>query len=363
MVESVKIIPNKDVLIGRSLGEDIVSENGHFLLKKGMTLSQWHLDILLSHEVDEIKVVKKSTVLAGDLIGTWSKEKEEMLHLYRGSVLEIKQLFEAAIMRENVDIQDVMKPFTYLLEKVLTRTSIFLELYQIKGYDEYTYRHSINVGLLAATIGKMLGRPEKDVLELGKAGFFHDIGKMKVPKCILNKKGQLTDNDYMEIKRHPLYGREILDKVEGLSEIIVQGTLLHHERLDGSGYPFGVKGNDIPFYVQVLAVADVYDAISSDRVYRSRYSPFEALEELIKDVYRNKLSGEIVLPFVQQVINGYINCPVRLENGEEGVLVHLPLEEITRPLIAVGDTYVDLRKERHLTIKEVILDHVHPAKV
>ncbi|WP_142996764.1 HD-GYP domain-containing protein [Alteribacter keqinensis] len=362
-METIQLNASKKTVTGRILAKEIISPNGYFLLRKGMALSKWHLEILLNHDIREIEVEKLSSPDLVDQFRTFPGEKEEVMRLYADNVAEVKRLFEAAVTRETPSVQDFMKPFTGLLHKVLTRTNIFLELYHIKGHDEYTYRHSINVGLLAATISKMLGQTDEEVLELGKAGFFHDIGKMQLSKYLLNKEGKLTEREYEEIKKHPVYGKELLERIDGVSYTIVQGALLHHERLDGSGYPFGLRGGETPFFAQILAVADIYDAISSDRVYREKFSPFRALEELVNEVYKNKLNGQIVFPFVQHVINGYMNCRVLLESGEEGTIVHLPIEEITRPLIAVGEGYLDLRKNRSLKIKDVQLDQQNPVEI
>ncbi|WP_307324080.1 HD-GYP domain-containing protein [Evansella vedderi] len=341
-------------IIGRVLADDVISDLGHFLLRRGMVLSPWHLQILKIHKIEYVVLQDMEAPPLNIQIKNVFKNNEEVSNLYYENVMEIKSLFQQAISREIPSLQTFMKPFTPLLETVIKGSNILLELHHIRGYDEYTYRHSINVGLLAATIGKILKYPNEITMILGKVGFLHDIGKMKVSHQILNKKGPLTDQEYGEIKKHTIYGKEILESIEGTEQALKIGALYHHERLDGSGYPHNLRGKEIPFLAQIIAVADTYDAVSSDRVYRNKYAPLEALNELVKDVYNGRLNGEIVLPFVNHIMNGYMGNKVVLSDGRRGQIVHLHIDEIYRPLVMLDDGQcIDLRKHRTIAIVNV----------
>lgn len=340
-------------IIGRMLDDDVISEKGHFLLKKGLVLTHYHLRILKNHQIDSIYLVNPVQKPLEEQVKEVFQHRKEISQQYKKNVTEVKRLFHDAISREVPALQDFMKPFTPLLESVLKGPNIFLELGHIKGHDEYTYRHSINVGLLSATIGKILNLPIEDVLQLGKIGFFHDIGKMKISLQILNKKSELTDKEFQEVQKHTIYGKEIIESISGADEAMQYGALCHHERLDGSGYPYGLKQEQIPFLAQIVAVADMYDAISSDRVYKQKLSPFQVLEELVEKVYLEHLNGEIVFPFVQHILQGYIGNEVLLKGGTRGRIVQLFVEEINKPLLKIGEEFVDLRKKRDLTIEKV----------
>ncbi|WP_416149271.1 HD-GYP domain-containing protein [Salipaludibacillus sp. HK11] len=340
-------------IIGRSLADDVISESGHFLLRKGIIITHWHFPILKNHNIQEITLEKQME----EPIDEQTKHlfDQELSEQYNTNLIEIKRLFQAALTKEVPSLQEFMVPFTPLLEKVLHGPDIFLGLRHIKGHDEYTYRHSINVGLMAATIGKILNLPYRTSLKLAEIGFIHDIGKMKVSLQVLNKEGPLTKEEFEEVKMHTIYGKEILQQMQGKDQTLMDGTLYHHERLDGSGYPLGLMRGNITFLTQIISVADTYDAMSSERVYQTKRSPFDALDELVKEVYRGKLNGEIVFPFVDHILRGYIGHEVELTDGRKGHIIQLFKEEINRPLIKIKSEFVNLREARHLHIKEVAL--------
>jgi HD-GYP domain-containing protein (c-di-GMP phosphodiesterase class II) len=355
-MELVKSEKWNQSIVGRSLADDVISASGHFLLRKGMLLTHWHLTILKNHQIEEIVL---DTILESSIKEQTNDvfDNKVISDQYNETLVEVKKLFHEAISREVPRLQEFMIPFAPLLETVLRGPNIFLELRHIKGHDEYTYRHSINVGLISATIGKILRFSYEDALKLGEIGFLHDIGKMKVPLQILNKEGRLTAEEFQEVKRHPVYGREILKDMDVTDEAHLNGTLCHHERLDGSGYPLGLTREKIPFFTQIISVADTYDAISSERVYRHKYLPFDALNELVQEVYRGKLNGEIVFPFVDHILSGYIGHEVELNDGRRGRIVQMFREETRRPLIEIESEFIDLRVKRELQLEEVLLMH------
>lgn len=340
-------------IIGRTIAEDIISDSGHFLLKQGMILTHWHLTILRNHQIDYIVLKEMPQEPLDVQVQDIFKHRDNISMLYKESMTEVKRLFQVAISREVSSLQDFMKPFTPLLESVLKGPNIFLELRHIKGHDEYTYRHSLNVGLLSATIGKILMLSIDDILQLGRVGFLHDLGKMKVSPQILNKETELTKIEFDEIKKHTIYGKEMIAMMPGANEEMEYGAMCHHERLDGSGYPYGLTGDQIPFLSQIVAVADVYDAISSDRVYKEKHGPLEALDELLNEVYKGRFNSEIVIPFVEHILQGYIGNEVLLDDGTKGRIVQLYKEELRRPLLKVGEEFIDLRKKRDLNIHEI----------
>ncbi|MCR6106263.1 HD domain-containing protein [Salipaludibacillus agaradhaerens] len=354
-MEVINSLNWEDTIIGRVLADDVVSQSGHFLLRRGTVLTHWHLNILKNHSIEEIRLKEQTEPPVNLELKQVFKHKEPLSTHYYENIKEIKRLFQDAISKQVPSLQEFMVPFTPLMETVLKGPDIFLELRHIKGHDEYTFRHCLNVGLLSATIGKILRYSHSETVKLGTMGFLHDIGKMKVSLQILNKEDPLTEEEFKEIQNHTIYGRDILKEMHGTSEDIINGALYHHERMNGSGYPFGIKKEEIPFLAQIIAVADVYDAISSDRIYRDKFTPFEALDELVQEVYKDKLNGEIVFPFVSHILNGYIGKEVELSDGSKGEIVQLFMEEINRPLVKIGDDFIDLKTERKLHIKDVYI--------
>lgn len=224
---------------------------------------------------------------------------------------------------------------------------------QIRSSDEYLYTHSMNVAMLSMLIGKWLKYEDKKLQALVQAALLHDIGKIKVPLEILNKPGKLTDAEYEEMKKHSEYGYRMLEEKGNISMDICLAVLMHHEREDGSGYPIGAKSNRIHDFAKIIAVADIYDAMTSERVYKERESPFEVFE-LMEEKTIGQLSVEVVLTFLNNIASYYIGDLVMLDNGEVGEIVHINPRQVSKPIIKVKEKYLDLTVEKNIKIKHLI---------
>ncbi|WP_025027332.1 HD-GYP domain-containing protein [Caldalkalibacillus mannanilyticus] len=344
-------------LIDHMLSKDIFSDNGLLLLSQGTKLDAADITMLLNRQIVEIEVYdevhsvsKKVTTQIKDL---WAHNDYELKDHYLYCLDTIKGLFQQSVNDKICPLSDFMETYSPLLERTLEYSFLFHPLHKIKGHDEYTYRHSINVGLLSGVIGKILGLSKNEQYLLGQMGLLHDIGKLRVHDDILNKPGNLSQEEFDAIKLHTVYGYEILKKMEGVSELIYEGALYHHERLDGSGYPYRLKEGEIPFMIQILSVADTYDAICSDRIYKLKSSPYYAANELMQGIYKGNFNPEIVVPFVRYLANSSVGDQALLDNGKSGEIVYIFPEEPHRPLIKVENEYLDLRVERHIQIVDI----------
>jgi HD-GYP domain-containing protein (c-di-GMP phosphodiesterase class II) len=341
-------------LIDQVLAKNIYSNSGVLLLSQGHVIKVTDIEMLLNREIYKLEIDERvlplSENISSQYTDLWASSSYALKDQYLESLTKIKNLFQTSIDGRLLPLNDFMKAYSPLLEKTLTHSFLFHPLHKIKGHDEYTYRHSLNVGLLSAVIGKILQLPANETLLLGQMGLLHDIGKLKVEDNILNKPGKLTQEEFIDMKQHTIYGYELLKEMEGTNEYIYNGALYHHERLDGTGYPYGIKGEEIPFLIQIVSVADTYDAICSDRAYRKRSSPYYAAQELMNSAYSGKLNLRIVIPFLRYLAEGYIGDNATLDNGEVGEIVFIHAEEPHRPLIRVGEEYIDLRKRRDIQI-------------
>lgn len=224
---------------------------------------------------------------------------------------------------------------------------------QIRSSDEYLYTHSMNVAMLSMLIGKWLKYEDKKLQALVQAALLHDIGKIKVPLEILNKPGKLTDAEYEEMKKHSEYGYRMLEEKGNISMDICLAVLMHHEREDGSGYPIGAKSNRIHDFAKIIAVADIYDAMTSERVYKERESPFEVFE-LMEEKTIGQLSVEVVLTFLNNIASYYIGDLVMLSNGETGEIIHINPRHVSKSIIKAKEKYLDLSVEKDIKIKYLI---------
>lgn len=351
-------------LIGRILYTDIYNERGTLLLGAGKMLTAKDIDSLLTNRIFEIAVkgtayeMKPIDNIAPELLHqideAWNYDLE-MAVIYKETLSSIKDLLGKIQEGEQANIEEMLTRFSPLIKHALEHRHVFHPLHTLKGKDEYTYRHSINVGLLSALIARLLGLPDEVCIEVGEAGLFHDIGKLEIPDEILNKPATFNNEEREMMRKHTQYGYALLRKFPNLPKSLADVALLHHERLNGTGYPFGLRHENIPLSVQIVSVADKFDALVSDRVYREKVSPFEAAAVLWNAQFAGLMNPAVVTPFVTYMIESYIGSKVRLSNGQEGVIVRYNHQEPLRPLIQTDKgAFAKLDVERDIQIVEVL---------
>ncbi|MBF0995154.1 MAG: HD domain-containing protein [Lachnospiraceae bacterium] len=261
------------------------------------------------------------------------------------------------IVKQDSDISDkkvseMAEPVFHLITATTGPSHLFDMLHCLRQYDDETYAHSVNVALIAHSIGVWMNLPEEDLNVLTKAGLMHDIGKLMVPHNIISKPASLTSDEYNIIKEHTLHGYEIL-KDQNIDERIKLAVLEHHERCDGSGYPNHLVGKDIDPFAKVIALADVYDAVTSPRVYRDAQCPFIALS-IIENEGMQKYDSSAYLSFMSNVVNIYLLNQVRLNDGRKGEIVFINREFFSKPTIRIGNEYIDLSLNPQLYIEELL---------
>lgn len=225
-----------------------------------------------------------------------------------------KRVLGAVAEGKDLDMGDARLLVGRLVATVNANGSVLRLLSVLKEYDEYTYTHCVNVAAMGILFGKHLGLPDNQLEVLGMSGLMHDVGKCLLPSELVNKPGPLTGPEYEVMKRHTVLGWDYIKDQPGIPTPTAVGVLQHHERLDGTGYPGNIAGADIPGISRILSVLDVYDALTSDRVYRNRMSPHKALRTLYEK--RGKA-------FSESVLDGFIKCVgvyppssvVQLKNG------------------------------------------------
>lgn len=209
-----------------------------------------------------------------------------------------------------------------------------LGLAMIKDYDNYTFYHSVNVGILSMALGSAIGLPKDEMKELGMAGFLHDVGKTRVDKAILNKPGRLSSDEYERIKRHSEEGARIVGEMAGAGGRVARAVLGHHIRFDRAGYPESARTLDFDRFSDIIAVADCYDAITTLRVYKSALNPREALEKL-GSLAGSTLDGSLVLAFSEMMGRYPVGTVVRLDTNEVAVVCRPDPQAGERPTVRV----------------------------
>jgi putative nucleotidyltransferase with HDIG domain len=225
-------------------------------------------------------------------------------------------------------------------------------LYQLKNVNSSLYNHSLRVSLLSGVLAKWCHRSKKGIEEAVLAGLLHDIGKTRISKEILGKQVEnLSGDELIEYQRHTRYGYDMVIDAD-LSENVKYAVLQHHERNDGSGYPFNAVGKEINYYAKVIAIVDMYDNITKERTGYVRQTPFDALREITTGMF-DKYDPDVCMPFIKNIRQSFLGSKVVLSDGQEGVVTYYADDYAALPLVKVADDMIiDLNVPNGLKIVE-----------
>lgn len=229
-------------------------------------------------------------------------------------------MFSEARMGKAIEAEQAMPLVEEIANSVMRNPGALIGLARLKTADDYTYMHSVAVCALMIALARQLQLSDDETREAGLAGLLHDIGKMAVPTAILNKPGRLTDDEFVSIKEHPSAGHAMLLEAKGVSQIALDVCLHHHEKVDGSGYPDGLTGDQISLYAKMGAVCDVYDAITSNRPYKAGWCPAESLKKM-SEWSRGHFDEAVFQAFVRSIGIYPVGTLVKMMSGRLGVVV------------------------------------------
>lgn len=345
----------ENLVPGMVLGKDVQSASGAILLPARTVLSDYSISKLRDWSVEVVQIFVSDDTFIPQQQEVENETPADMafFDMYTQAVDDIGAMFEQIRLGGTIPMEDCNLIAQRIMEQSIGNQGVLTRLRRVKRGDNYTYNHSLNVGIYAVLLGTWLGYNEQTLRNLAIAGLLHDIGKAKILSSILNKPGPLTREEFDEIKKHPVYGYQMIEKIAGVSKDVIMSIAQHHERENGSGYPLGLKANSIHPCAKVIAVADVYDAVTSDRVFQSKNTPYVAVDIILKESF-NTLSPEVVRRFVQNVAVYFHNDRLRLNNGVEGTVVHIDQQNPTRPLLHTDQGVVDLREYPELHITEML---------
>ena len=356
-----------DAEVGMTLAKDVITPNGHILVKKDTVLDWDLISNISNHHVLEIKVYVNNDTTYSDV--PFLQESEETVKYYDNirqsetfknfeeefvnSVSEVKEELENVInFNKDINTSKLLEGPLKLLKSIPNNLQLLDMIHSIRQYDDLTYVHCVSVSLLASTIGRWLNYNEEKIRLLALAGIVHDVGKLQIPIEILTKPGRLTDNEYTIMKKHVNLGYEAL-KNQNIDQRIKEAVLLHHERCDGSGYPFGLKNEMLPLEAKIITVADVYDAMTANRVYRKAICPFSVVDIMYKESF-SKYDPTVAITFLRNIVTSYIHTDVRLSDGSVGKVILVNENDLSRPTVLVGKRLIDLSRETNLEIVALI---------
>jgi len=357
-------ITNKHLKPGMILARDIFLYNNSnlstLLLTKGQVLNNTFIKRIAYHKIDGVYI--ESEAFADINIESYINDA-----LAAKSLTKIKDVYYEFKMSSGkintLAIKQISSVIDDLITELLHKDNLTYNILDFKNYDNYTYQHCLNVAVLSISTGISLGLGEHMLHDLGMAGMLHDIGKMLIPIEILNKPGKLTEEEFEIMKTHPVNAVNQLKHL--VSHNILSGIETHHEKLDGTGYPYGLSDSDINYYGKVLAVCDVYDALTSDRPYRMAALPSDVIEYIMGCADKH-FDYEILKSFLKIIVAYPIGTFVKLSSGNLAVVVKNYSENIMRPIIriinkdgTVGDD-IDLfydKNSMNVTITDMAYDY------
>ncbi|MCG8400492.1 MAG: HD-GYP domain-containing protein [Firmicutes bacterium] len=335
------------------VNEDIYDGDNVLMLARGTVLTRENIESIKKLGVRELDIYRrlqfKQPVLAYHLDQT---RVRDFKHQYARSRNEFKGLIKYISSGNQVNVDQAYRIPGALLSSVGSTNNLFAYLNHVDGLDDHTLGHSINVALICAVIGNWFNLNKDDTKKIVVAGLLHDVGKSLLPPMLLNKAGLFTPEEWVQVKKHPIHGYRILHRVRIPKPMLV-GALMHHEREDGSGYPFGVSQGKIPMSARFVALADIYDAMTSNRCYRNSMSPFKVIRLLLNNYYGVLHTG-ILMTFLSRIAECYVGEMVRLTDGRVGKVVFINSGNPARPVVQLTDGFINLEETTSLDIDSLL---------
>ncbi|WP_242874777.1 HD-GYP domain-containing protein [Clostridium pasteurianum] len=331
------------------LAEDIFVCNTK-LISRYTPINDYIKQSLFSKGINEVSVYKKND--SKDISS--NSEADEFKEGYEIAVSDVKKFVLNICDGNSLDYDELLNLSEKVYDNIGKCDYMVKYAREIKNNDEYTFYHSVNVAFYGMLIANWLKLTDNEIREVISAGILHDLGKIKIENEILNKPGKLTNSEYEKIKEHPVYGYEMINNDSRISNKVKLAILQHHERINGTGYPYGIKADEIDLYSKIIAVADVYDAMTSDRVYKKKKSPFIAFK-MFRTEGISLFDASILRTFMSNITVHFIGAKVILNDGREGKIVYIPPDNILHPILKVDSNYVDFSKDSDSYISEVIM--------
>lgn len=336
-----KYMRTRQLKPGMKLDQSVVDRLGRNLVTRGTAIDEYIIESLINLGVMNVYIQEGEVEEEKVVISTKAQKEIDKLYTEDRSKLSLSKSVRERISHgiqsiySDADTENMASTTASitndLMDAIDSNNAIAIDIGELKTSDEYTFKHSVDVATISMILAKQQGLSRQEIYEIGICGLLHDVGKTKVPLEILNKPARLDEEEFEIMKQHSVFGyRMIKDKPE-FSENICLGVLQHHEKINGAGYPMGVEEKQISPYAKIISVADIYDALITERPYKQAFSKRDAVEMIMS------MTGELDIKAMRSFLESMILYPVGsivdLSNGEKAKVVKNSPHYILRPTV------------------------------
>jgi putative nucleotidyltransferase with HDIG domain len=369
----MKQIPVNDLIPGMVTAEDVLSFDMQVVIPRGVVLTENIISRLEGYSIYYVNIEdnmaedfskpmtnQSFTQTAASITGLYgmgygidnfqSPENEAFIRFSqefsRCSQHYQDSLTNSLYRNEPFRANDILRETMALMYQDGSEVSIFDMLLNLHDSEDNIYNHCIGVALISNILSRWLHFSEADQMMATACGLFHDVGKVMLPQGVLTKPGKLTPNEFELVKTHTIEGFHLLGRYRSIPEPVKNTALMHHEKCDGSGYPYGLSGNEIDKFAKLVTIADIFDAMTNERVYRSAICPFSVIKYFEDDGIQ-KYDTKYILTFLENVSNAYLNHRVTLSNGMEGNVIFINHDHFSQPVIRTSTNQIINLEEQH----------------
>ncbi|PKR77445.1 hypothetical protein CEY16_12005 [Halalkalibacillus sediminis] len=362
----------KQLIPGCLILKDVMGKTVHPIIPRNSVVEPIHISVLHKFQVPYVEVATK--LVNGDpfkvdtsveAIEKEDQEKQQeesetvswsFFDYYVDRVKKTKELFEGWNKQSTLNISYIRELLFPLIQIGENLPKVLLELHHYTNKQDYFFHHIVATPVIAAFLAKKMKYDKNERFQIALAAYLSDLGMLMEEKHLYFKDGVLTEEEYERVQKHPILSYRLIDDLPYVSKNVKLGVLQHHERLDGSGYPLGVMNEKIHPFAKIIAVSDIFHAMTSERFYRKKQSPFKVIEELLNRQF-GKLDMKIVDTLVDSIVFFSSGTKVRISNNETGTIVFIDQKNPTRPLIRLDSTQeiFNLNEHSDLYIDEVLM--------
>lgn len=338
-----KYMRTRQLKPGMKMDQSVVDRLGRNLVARGAILDEYVIDSLLKLGIMNVYIQEGEMSPEEEhvVISPAAQANIEKLYTEDRSKVSLSNSVRERISHgiqsiyNNTDTANLASTTASITNDLLNaidqNNAIAIDIGELKTSDEYTFKHSVDVATIAMILAKQQGLSKQEIFEIGVTGLLHDVGKTKVPLEILNKPGRLDDEEFAIMRQHSVFGYRMVKDKPDFSPSVAMGVLQHHEKINGSGYPMGVNEQQITPYAKILSVADIYDALITERPYKQAFSQRDAVEMIMSMTH--ELDMKAMKSFLESMILYPVGSIVELSNGEKAKVVKNSPHYILRPTV------------------------------